>query len=86
LKKKFPLASIHVIGILEASNGYENVVPGITKSVNDYNKLLSTVFPDSFISMSDMPREGIMSDFIHLNEAGHQFLYSKLIKELMGHA
>lgn len=74
----FPNSKVFSIGILPVCTKYEDKIPGITKRVVDYNKLLSEMFGTYYIDMGDIPFSYIMSDFHHLNEKGHRFVVSKL--------
>lgn len=75
----FPNATVFALGIVPAQVGYEKTVPGISKQVALYNAILKKVFGSNFISLDEIPKEGIMSDHIHLNSLGHEYVLSKLI-------
>lgn len=70
------------IGIVPAATGYENKVPGIKKKVNDYNHIQEIIFKENFVSLADMPATGVMSDFVHLNEEGHRYVYGKILEKI----
>ncbi len=69
LKRQFEDLPVFAVGILPASSQYEQKVPGIAKSIEIYNHVLSSQF--RFIDNSDFPMEGILSDHHHLNAIGH---------------
>lgn len=80
--KYFPDATFYALSILPASEDYENLVPGINKNVNLYNNVLKDIFDTNFISLSEIPSNGIMSDYHHLTKEGHMFVYQKIVKAL----
>ncbi len=68
------------LGILPATEAYENTLPGITKNIDAYNQILSSA--KHFVSLNTIPTEGIMSDHHHLNTKGHQFVKEKVCEKL----
>jgi len=66
------------IGIAPASDDYELQLPGIKKNIQNYNNLLKSIFEDKFISVDAMPADCLMSDYHHLNERGHRFIFENL--------
>jgi lysophospholipase L1-like esterase len=69
------------LGILPATEAYENTLPGITKNIDTYNQILSSA--KHFVSLNAIPSEGIMSDHHHLNPKGHQFVKEKVCEKLI---
>ncbi|MBJ05272.1 MAG: hypothetical protein CMP65_05180 [Flavobacteriales bacterium] len=67
---------IYCLGILPAFKKYEEKVPGIQNSVQEYNEVLKKHF--TFISNSDFTEDAILSDFFHLNSEGHKIIFKKL--------
>ncbi|MEO0551644.1 MAG: SGNH/GDSL hydrolase family protein [Bacteroidota bacterium] len=82
VKALFEHSEIYAIGILPASKNYEKKVPGIIKKSVEYNLILSNVFSTFFISMDNIPDNSIMSDNIHLNEAGQLYIYDQIMKHV----
>jgi hypothetical protein len=76
----FPEASIYWNGILPASEGYEKLLPGVTKNIIRYNNIIGNVIGNGYIDHSDFSTKGIMSDYHHLNAFGHDAIFNKLIK------
>lgn len=81
-KKTYPDTPIFAIGILPPRPEYENLAKGISKRIDEYNKILQDVFGENYIDTSNMPDEGIMSDHHHLTSVGHQFIYDKIIEHI----
>jgi len=81
LKKLFNDSEIYSIGILPASAKYEKKLPGITKSIAEYNEILKQNF--NYIDNSNFPEDGILSDFHHLNDKGHKIIFDK-VSEIVG--
>ena len=79
LKKDFPNAKLLAIGIVPASNDYVKLIPGIDKSIVQYNAIIKRVVGPSFISLSELPTNAVMSDHHHINKIGHQFIYKNIL-------
>lgn len=75
--KNFYPTPVYVIGILNADEKYENLLPGVSRRILEYNKILSA--HDLFISVEDFDRSGIMSDHHHLNKYGHMQIEKKIL-------
>lgn len=69
--------NVHWIGILPADAEYERVLNGMTDNINKYNNILRT---RSFVATDDFTSKHIMTDFHHLNRAGHEKLFERLAK------
>jgi len=74
LKTKFVDKDFFWIGIVPPNLNYEVKLPGITGSVKQYNDLLASQLLDYYISLSDIPESGVMSDHIHLTKFGHEYV------------
>jgi lysophospholipase L1-like esterase len=70
-----------VIGILPSNSQYEHQLPGATKNINLYNKVLEEVGA-SFISLKDIPKHGVMTDHHHLNSVGHKYISDEILRIL----
>ncbi len=68
------------LAILPSCEEYEQLLPGITKSITTYNTILKK--HTHFIDLSKIPREGISNDYHHMNAIGHQYIYKALQKKL----
>ncbi len=71
-------AKVYGIGILPASEQYEQKLKGITKSIKTYNLIIADNL--IYIDNIDFPEDGVLSDFHHLNKKGHKFIFKKLEK------
>ena len=69
--------NIHWIGILPADAEYERSLNGMTDNINKYNNILRT---RRFVATDDFTSKHIMTDFHHLNKAGHEKLFERLAK------
>ncbi|SHG94692.1 SGNH/GDSL hydrolase family protein [Flavobacterium defluvii] len=76
IKSSFEHIPLYSLGILQICDQYEMIVPGIKKNAKEYNDLLKG--QTQFISNDDFPLDGIISDFHHLNEKGHQLIFEKI--------
>lgn len=70
-----------IVPIVNASNEYEKVLPGIKKKINIYNDILQKSFPDRVL-LIDFIEDDIMSDHHHLTAVGHKKLANNLIERL----
>jgi hypothetical protein len=68
------------LGILPSCDGYEKALPGVTKTITNYNAIL--IKHAEFISLDQIPREGILEDFHHINAIGHTYIYEQLKERL----
>ncbi|MEO7487472.1 MAG: SGNH/GDSL hydrolase family protein [Ferruginibacter sp.] len=77
IKNTFPEKPFISIGILPGCEAYNIKVPGVSEKIIEYNNILAkqTIFIDN----TDFPREGIISDFHHMNEIGHHVIFKKLL-------
>ncbi|MCK6601706.1 MAG: hypothetical protein L6Q77_07755 [Bacteroidetes bacterium] len=73
---------LYWIGILPPLQGYEKKVPGITKNVAQYNRLLEVKLGSRFISTNNFTKNDIMTDFIHLTEKGNGNLVKLILERL----
>jgi hypothetical protein len=74
----FPNQKVYFIGILPGNTEYEQSVKNITKRINQYNSILKN--SGNYISMENIPNEGIMSDHHHLTEVGHAYIFETIKK------
>lgn len=72
----FPNQKVYFIGILPGNIAYEQSVKNITKRINQYNSILKN--SGNYISMENIPNEGIMSDHHHLTEVGHAYIFETI--------
>lgn len=79
---KFPNSKVFALSIVPTSSEYEKQVPGISKKIENYNKILKDVFKQNLINLDSIPAEGIMSDHHHLTKVGHQYVYEKIIEKI----
>lgn len=77
-KEIFAKCQIWAIGIIPGCVEYDLKVPGISENIKSYNKILKSNL--KFIDLKNIPREGIIEDFHHINAEGHRYIFS-LIKE-----
>ncbi len=73
---RFPNSKICSIGILPGCDDYDKLVPRVSDKIKRYNRILdeNTIH----ISLDDIPRSGIISDFHHMNIEGHRFVFDKV--------
>jgi len=76
----FSNSKVYGIGILPAGKEYEQKLVGITKSIENYNKIIADNL--MYIDNSDFPKDGVLSDFHHLNKKGHNVIFNKIISIL----
>lgn len=79
---KFPQSKVYALSIVPSSAEYEKQVPGISKKISVYNRVLKEVFKQNYIDLNDIPSEGIMSDHHHLTKIGHKFVYECIVNKL----
>jgi lysophospholipase L1-like esterase len=87
IRQLFPKAHILPISILHPLPQHESIVNGLTKRVEEYNAILKALYPEGYVSIREIPAEGVMTDYIHFNPLGHTFIYNRvmeLIKTLTG--
>ena len=70
---------VYFLSIAPVLDAYEMQLPGIRDQVQRFNGLIEN-YPS--IDLSDLPADGLMSDFHHLNTKGHRFLVEKITKQL----
>ena len=68
------------IGIVPPSNNYEEYLFGIKNKVNLYNDCLNRVFKKGYIDISSIEDSMVMTDHIHLNKKGHNYIYQIINK------
>ena len=82
IKRTFPLANTYAISIINAVSEYEIKLPGVSNNIVQYNEVLKSVFKEKYISLSDFPLHGLMSDYHHINNIGHEYIYDKILKSI----
>ena len=70
------------IEIIPALFNYEKIVPGVTRNIAVYNKILSDKLGNRVISLKGMTRKHIMRDNTHLNVDGHEFVFKRIMDKL----
>lgn len=80
--KQFEGIPVYALSILPASMEYEQHVPGISEKISKYNDVLRNVFENRWIDLSNIPMQGIMSDYHHLTKEGHSFVFMKIIDKI----
>lgn len=78
IKNEFKDAKIVSIGILPGQPDYEKILPGVTRNINDYNKILESC--EIYIDNSDFPLDGIIEDYHHLSKEGHVEIFHRIQK------
>ena len=73
-------AKVYFLEIIKADLAYEKIAPGITSNIEKYNSVLKNM--RNYISLFEIPKNGIMSDFHHLNSEGHMFIYNEIKNKL----
>jgi hypothetical protein len=73
------------IGIVPGNKDYELKVPGILKNITLFDNVIKEVFPNNHIDLQEISGFGIMSDHIHLNKEGHQYIYQRILERLENH-
>jgi len=68
------------IGIVPPSKAYEKNLLGIEKKVILYNNSLKKVFENEYIDISSIEGDMVMTDNIHLNKRGHEYIYQIINK------
>lgn len=75
-KKRFPNAQFCSIGILPGCAAYDQKVPKVSQRIEKYNQILQN--NTIHLSLNNIPRSGIISDFHHMNIEGHEFVFKKI--------
>jgi hypothetical protein len=79
----FPTSTVLFLSILPANSEYEKKVGGITKRIAQYNSILQET--GRAIDLSEIGSSGVMSDYHHLNEKGHDYVLQCILQKLNGH-
>ncbi|MFN3754475.1 hypothetical protein [Flavobacterium sp.] len=82
IKMTLTAKQFYTLGILPSCTAYERVLPGISKSINEYNNILKR--HTKFINLNEMPREGILDDFHHINRTGQEYIFIQIQKYISG--
>ena len=73
---KLDARRFYSIGIIPASQEYENKLPNIKKYIDIYNEILKS--ESSYIDIKNIPKQAILSDHHHINELGHNYIFENL--------
>lgn len=65
-----------ILGIISATDEYEKQLPGVGENIIAYNKILGKF--DNFMTMQEVDRSCLMSDFHHINAKGHEVIFRKI--------
>lgn len=68
-------SKLYWVGIIPAVEKYENKITGVEKNINTYNTILQEKLKMNYISTAEFSESFLMSDFHHLNKAGHHKLF-----------
>ena len=66
-----------VLGILPSNSLYEKKLPGVTASIESYNKGLKKA-ADYYIDSAPIPKNGIAPDHHHLNAIGQDYFFHEI--------
>jgi hypothetical protein len=68
------------LSIIPASDLYEEILPGVRKKIDLYNKILKEEI--KFIIETDniLKVDGVMTDHHHINKNGHRYIYGEIEK------
>ena len=78
IKEEFDAPNFLAIGIIPSCEDYEKLLPNVTACIDVYNNILAAHC--NFISMVEIPRQGILEDHHHINEIGHDFILEKVVE------
>lgn len=67
-----------ILPIVDASDGFEAMIPNVAESIDLYNSILKDVFKDRFLEIDFDLKIDVMSDHYHLTKIGHKKIYSTL--------
>lgn len=73
----FKDADVFFIAIVPALSAYEKELPRISQNIQNYNHILQKN-SSNYISLDELPNDGIMSDYHHINKIGHKFIFNKI--------
>lgn len=80
IKKELKTTSFYALGIIPSNSVYEEILPGVSKSIEEYNNILKQ--HTIFISLDEMPKNGVLEDHHHINEVGQEFIFNRTIEKL----
>lgn len=64
------------------SSNYDSLVPGITKSIRLFNRIIAERLGDSYVPLSRLRDQELMEDGHHLNEIGHRKVFETLTERI----
>ena len=77
IKEKLNPSHFFSLSIIKAQKKYELTLKGISKNIRDYNNILKK--HTKLIDLSSLPVEGILDDYHHINELGHDYIKEQLV-------
>lgn len=80
IKRELNTQSFYAMGIIPSNPDYEKLLSGVTKSIEEYNNILKQ--HTIFISLDEMPKNGVLEDHHHINEVGQEFIFNRTIEKL----
>lgn len=80
IKKELNCPSLYALGIIPSNSVYEEILPGVSKSIENYNAILKK--HTFFVSLEAMPKEGVLNDHHHINAIGQQYIFEQLCKNI----
>lgn len=72
---------VYFISIINATTGYEEKLNVVTNNIKRYYTTLKSI-SKYYIDLNNLPIQGIMADFHHINHYGHRYIYDLIIKEI----
>ena len=72
---------------IAVNSNYEKQRPGVTKRIDEYNKILADELKDNLISIQKSINDvnGFNSDNIHLNKSGHKVVSEVLLNKMIAY-
>ena len=80
IKKEFAAQRFIGVGIVPSQPGYEKRLPGITDFIANYNEVLRS--NTEYVSLEQMPLNGVLEDYHHINKIGQAFIYEQVTRIL----
>jgi len=86
LQLYFPKSKIYWLE-LAVDHDYENIRPGVLKKINEFNKIIKSVFGDGFVKVNELIKKnrGFNKDKLHWNNKGHKLVAEKLLQNINEH-
>lgn len=80
LQKNF--TNVYWIGIIPATDKYEEHLPGVRKNIEIYNEILEK-YGHGFVSTKTFDENDLMTDFHHLSVSGHKKMFEILSERIV---